>query len=202
MKRLVWILMALGTVWAGQAIAGGVVGNVNLLLGSKHLDSNDWRINGVNYDQQSEGGVLFDIADESWPVSLAVDLVGSAVKKSPPSYDGTGSTAELDVGLRKIFNFPGSLLHPYVGGGLAFVTARYEEKASYYYYSSNNWHTQESGNGFWLNGGVYWSFWEHFNVGLDVRYSKANVTLYDYYGKAFKVDAGGKQAGLLMGYHW
>jgi hypothetical protein len=202
MKRLTWVLMALSTVWAGQAIAGGVVGNVNLLLGSKHLDSTDWRIKGVNYDQQSEVGVLFDIADDSWPVSLAVDLVGSAVKKSPPSYDGTGSTVELDVGVRKIFNFPGSLLHPYVGGGLAFVTARYEEKVSSYYYASGNWHTQESGNGLWLNGGVYWSFWKHFNVGLDVRYSKANVTLYDYYGKAFKVDAGGKQAGLLMGYRW
>jgi hypothetical protein len=51
--------------------------------------------------------------------------------------------------------------------------------------------------GFWVEGGIYWTLAEHFNIGFDVRWSKAEVTFYGVDG-----EAGGTHAGLLLGYHW
>jgi hypothetical protein len=51
--------------------------------------------------------------------------------------------------------------------------------------------------GFWIGGGVYWTLGEHFNIGFDVRWSKAEVTI-----DGLDFEAGGTHAGLLLGYHW
>lgn len=192
MKRIFQVVMASCLLWAGQALA--VQGNVNFLLGQKTLDSNDW----APYDEQGELGVLFDIRDDYWPVSLAVDLLGSAKTRDYWWGDATASSGELDLGVRKVFDITGASLHPYVGGGLALINARYEEND----YTFGTWSTSDSGSGVWLNGGIYYSFGEHFNLGLDVRFSRADVTLLDYFGNPVNVSAGGNHAGLVMGYRW
>ena len=51
--------------------------------------------------------------------------------------------------------------------------------------------------GFWIGGGIYWTLGEHFNIGFDLRWSKAEVTINGVDG-----EAGGGHAGLLLGYHW
>ena len=51
--------------------------------------------------------------------------------------------------------------------------------------------------GFWIEGGIHWTLAEHFNIGFDVRWSKAEVTINGVDG-----EAGGSHAGLLLGYHW
>jgi hypothetical protein len=38
---------------------------------------------------------------------------------------------------------------------------------------------------------------QSFNLGFDLRYSSADITL-----GGFEVEAGGTYAGLLLGYHW
>ena len=44
---------------------------------------------------------------------------------------------------------------------------------------------------------TYYAVTPSFNIGLDVRYSKAEVTLFDK-----EREAGGLNAGITAGYHW
>jgi len=55
----------------------------------------------------------------------------------------------------------------------------------------------DTGTGFAICGGVYWTIGQHFNLGLDVRYSSAEATLYET-----KAAIGGTHSGLILGYHW
>lgn len=57
-----------------NAIAGDIEGSIRILAGSKQLDSDDW----PKLDSQGEFGLLFDIKKETWPVSIAADLMMSA----------------------------------------------------------------------------------------------------------------------------
>lgn len=192
MKRMKWSWIAALALMTSPALAAAG-GNVNLFLGGKTLD-NDW----APFDEHGEFGILIDVGDEYWPVNFAIDLLGSS--KQIDYWDGYTytSTSEIDIGARKVFDIYGTTLHPYAGGGLALVSARIED--AYY-----NWDPvcgylcadEDTGLGIWLNGGIYMTLGQSFNLGLDLRYSQADVTL----GGA-TVDAGGTHAGILLGYHW
>lgn len=199
MKRLNWVFAALLFAVAAPASA---VTDINVFLGQKNLDSGDWGAGsylgyGLSLDQQGEFGVLMNFAGYNWPVSIAVDLLGSSHQADFYSSTfgpgrTTATTSELDLGARKVFNIYGTTLHPYVGGGLALISASYED--NYYYYGSYS--ESDSGAGLWLDGGIFWSI-NHFNIGLDARYSKADVTLLGQ-----TVNAGGSHGGILLGYSW
>ena len=51
--------------------------------------------------------------------------------------------------------------------------------------------------GAWVGAGTYYAVTPSFNIGVDVRYSKAEVTLFDK-----EREAGGLNAGITAGYHW
>lgn len=191
-NRWHWLAVLVAAVVPSLAIAGG---NVNIFLGEKELDTTDW---ASPYDQQGEFGVLIDFGNEYWPVNFAIDLLGSS--KQTDYWDGYQevSTSEIDLGVRKIFDLEGTLVHPYVGGGLALVSARYEDV--YYYFDPVCGYVcsdEDSGLGVWLNAGFYVTLGQSFNLGLDLRYSEADVTVL-----GTTVNAGGMHAGLLLGYHW
>ena len=169
-----------------NANANEWTGNVNFFLGQKTLDEDDW----TPLDKQAEFGVLVDFKQQSWPVSIAIDFLGSIDVETESGIDLEGSTTEFDVGVRKIWEVAGSSLRPYIGGGLAFINAEF--KATNFPVSDS-----DSGTGIWLNGGVYWTLGQHFNLGLDLRYSQADVTLFGEEG-----EAGGTHAGIILGYHW
>lgn len=162
-------------------------GNVNFLLGTKTLESEDWG----PFDEQVAFGVLFDFKQRNWPISIAIDLLGSLDRETLLGVETEGSTTEIGFGIRKIWETSGSSIRPFIGGGLAIVNA--ELKTNTFVTVSDD----DSGTGFWLNGGVYWTLGQHFNLGLQVRYSKAEVTLFGIEG-----EAGGTTAGLMLGYHW
>lgn len=188
MKRMKWFWMAVLALVAAPAFAQ-TTGNVNIFLGSKTLDQNDW---GPFYDQNDQGefGVLIDVRGDYWPVSLAIDLLGSANVVTDYWGDNIASTSELDIGARKVFDLQYSNFHPYVGGGLAFVGARYEDS----YYAPE----EDNSTGLWLNGGFFVTLGYNFNIGLDLRATMAD----DVYIYGRNRDPGGTHAGLLLGYHW
>jgi hypothetical protein len=198
MKRLNWVIAALFCAMTAPAMA---VSDINFFLGQKNLDSSDWGANsylgyGLSLDQQGELGILANFAGHDWPVSIAVDLLISghqvdACYSSVGCGSTTAGTVEIDVGARKIFNIYGTSFHPYVGGGLALITGSIED--DYYYYYDND---SDSGAGLWLNGGIFWSI-GHFNLGLDARFSEADVTLYGQ-----TVNAGGSHGGIFLGFNW
>jgi len=186
MKHLQWLIIAVLSLTMAPVFA--VTGDINAFLGQKSLNSNDW----APVDDQIEIGVLSDIRGDSWPISFAADLLVSTDKADMPGPDITGSTLELDIGVRKVFDIPGMVMHPYVGGGPALISASRE-----YDYGSYKMTDDDSGAGYWVSGGIYWTIATHYNLGLDVRHSKADVDLF-----GTTRNAGGNHAGIIFGYQW
>ena len=100
MKRSLFSLVLMFFVMNLQAT--GYTGNVNFFLGQKSLDSEDWG----PLDKQAEIGVLVDFKRTHWPVSVALDFLVSADEATELGTNFEGSTAEFDVGIRKIFETP------------------------------------------------------------------------------------------------
>lgn len=185
MRNMFLALMLMSFV--ASAGASQWTGNVNFFLGQKSLDSDDWG----TLDEQGAFGVLVDFRQENWPVSIALDFLGSADDTTRLGNTIDGMTTEFNAGIRKIWEISGSSVRPYLGGGIAFINAELERTNVFVVKDD------DSGTGLWLNGGIYWTLGQHFNLGLDLRYSEADVTLFGVNG-----EAGGGFAGLLLGYHW
>jgi opacity protein-like surface antigen len=193
-KYIVAVILMFFTI---NAYASEWTGNVNGFIGQKTLEEDDW----APLDKQAEFGVLVDFKQQDWPVSIAIDVLGSVDKVTVVGVDVGGSpvfdadleayTFELDIGARKIWEVSGSSIRPYIGGGLALVHGEIHATDVISVVEDDN------GTGFWLGGGVYWTLSQHFNLGLDLRYSKADITLFDV-----DVDAGGTHAGIILGYQW
>ncbi len=186
MKLKQWITVATFSLIAAPAFAS--TGNVNAFLGQKHLDSSDWS----PVDDQIQIGIISDVRGDNWPISFAADLLVSGDKAKMAGPDILGSTLEFDFGVRKVFDIPNAAIHPYVGGGPALISARRELD-----YGSSTVSDSDSGAGYWVSGGIYWTFSEHYNAGIDLRHSKANVDLF-----GITRDAGGNHAGIMFGYKW
>jgi hypothetical protein len=161
-------------------------GNANLFFGKKTLEEKNWR----EADEQAEFGVLVDFKQSHWPVSIAIDILGS---EEVIAFSTEGRTTEFDIGVRKIWDAENSSIRPYIGGGLAFINAEITSTGFF----SDTVSQDDSGTGIWFGGGIYWTLWQHFNLGIDLRYSQADVTLFDE-----NIDAGGTHAGIILGYHW
>lgn len=160
--------------------------NINVKLGIKKLEG-DWD----TVDSQIEYGILLDFGQKTWPVNMAVDILHSTDEGIyDPITTIEGKTLELDLGIRKIW--APKIFRPFVGGGVAFITGKYD----FYSESGNTISDDDSALGIWINGGLYLTL-RRFNIGIDLRWSKANVRLYNE-----RVDAGGLHYGLIAGIYW
>ncbi|WP_221796299.1 outer membrane beta-barrel protein [Oceanobacter mangrovi] len=157
-------------------------GSINLLLGSKQLDSDDW----PGMDQQGSMLLTFDIRPAASPVALAADLMFSAEEKG----DITAGTAELHLGPRWYID-NSSAFTPYLGAGVVAVNVLIEND------DDDIADKEDSGNGWWAGAGVRYQFDEHFQAVLDVRYSDATVTIDDN-----ERQAGGSNFAIGAGYRW
>ena len=171
-------------------------GNVNIFLGSKMLDEDDW----APVDQHFEAGVLIDFKQKSWPISIALDFLSSSDKEDVSfavlnfgtfNFNLEGNTTEINLGVRKIWDNP-TMVRPFIGGGLAVISAEVKGTALGLSVSDD-----DTGVGVWLEGGAYVTLGQHFNIGAEARWSKAEVTLFNVDG-----EAGGFHVGALLGFHW
>jgi hypothetical protein len=190
------VILAAASLTVPPALADAD-GHVNFFLGQKSLDSDDW----APIDDQFEFGAVMSFGQESWPVHIAVDVLGSVGQEDV--YDDllgsvtlTGSTFEVDTGVRKIWKKGKTL--PYIGAGVSVIGAALELDNGFSSVDANG-----GGFGFWAGGGVFWRLGTRFNIGLDLRYSAAEVDLDFGSGVvAHDVSAGGLQLGLLLGFGW
>jgi opacity protein-like surface antigen len=173
---------------AEALLVDGWTGNVSGYLGHKSVDDDDW----PDLDSQRSAGVISDFRKQSWPVSIAADLIFSGDDHKSGADEDTGGTMEMHLGARKVFTLENSSFSPYVGGGLAIVSASLENENAGVTVDDD-----ETVVGAWIGVGTYYAVTPHFNLGLDIRYSKAEVTLFD---KAR--EAGGLNVGITAGYHW
>jgi hypothetical protein len=162
--------------------------NLNLSLGKKFLEP-AW--DPVN--EQTELRAALDFRQQRWPVNVAVDFLVSGSEKAQVASTGRtyqGSSAELSLGVRKIWDRRFLSMRPYNGVGLTYAAAALD--ASDF---DNPW--RRSSWGLWGQGGVYWELEKHLNLGLEISYSFARVLLFQD-----KVNAGGFHTGLLAGFHY
>ena len=182
------LFMIMPAAHADDTQANSWTGNISAYVGQKSVDDEDW----PNLDSQTSVGVISDFRKQSWPVSIAADLIFSADVHESGVEEDTGGTAEAHLGARKIFTLDNSSFRPYVGGGVALVTALLENENAGVTIDED-----DRAVGAWVGAGTYYAVTPSFNIGLDVRYSKAEVTLFDK-----EREAGGLNAGITAGYHW
>lgn len=171
-----------------NAHADDWTGNVSGYLGAKSLDSDDWK----DLDSQFSIGVIADFKQKNWPVSIATDFIGSADVHETGNQEDTGYTLETHLGIRKVFAINNTSIKPYVGGGLAIVAAGIEKEVS-------KTTTKDDDNTFgtWAGAGAYMELTPDFTIGFDIRYSKAEATIFD-----IEREVGGLHTGITAGYHW
>jgi len=188
MKKIAFLIIV--CFWLsvpGVAISGSSpgdwTGNLNFFLGAKALDEYEWE----PADEQDEYGVEVDFKQVGWPVSIAIDFLSGSGKGTYWGDKFESKTSELNVGVRKIWDvFP--LVRPFIGGGISFITGEF---------SGPGLSDDDSSAGIWIGGGVYWTLGKNFNIGLEGKYSTADVTLF-----GCTADAGGGHFGMLVGFHW
>ena len=141
------LLLSLSAVQAGDSqLSDQFTGNVSGYLGQKSLDDNDWS----KLDQQGSLGVIFDFKKESWPVSIAVDLIVSGDIEKTGSLKDEGGTLETHLGVRKIFKLSNSSIQPYIGGGIAIIGASIKHKNN----GSITSESDDTSTGAWAGTGV------------------------------------------------
>lgn len=184
------LLSSLSIAHAGDATGSdNFTGNISGYIGQKSLDDDDWG----DIDRQGSLGIMFDFKKQSWPVSIAVDVIVSGNEHEKDGIKTEGGSLELDLGVRKIFELSNSSIRPYIGGGIALIGAGSRTKVG----GSTISDEDDTATGAWIGGGMYYAATKSLNIGLDLRYSQAEVTLLDE-----DVEAGGFHTGITVGYHW
>ena len=178
------LLMVTTTMTNADELSGHISGYIGL----KNLNSSDW----PDLDTHFAMGVIFDIKKDSWPISIALDIFDTGDEYKHDGIKNLGHTTEYQLGIRKIFMDQNSKFQPYIGGGVSFMSAELE------YQDSNNIMTQDDrAVGVWLGTGMYYEINPSFVLGLDVRYSYGEVTLFNK-----ERDAGGLYTGLTAGFQF
>ena len=180
------ILAGLST--STPAFAGDWTGNANFFLGQKSLDSDDWE----PLENQGEFGAEVSWGKKAWPILIATDVLISGDSDEISGNDVDAGTAEIDLGVRKIWEV--KTFRPYVGGGLALISASFEFDLPG---TSATIDDDDSAVGAWVGGGAFWRVGSRFNIGGAIRYSTADV---EFGGE--DIDAGGLSVGLLLGWGW
>jgi hypothetical protein len=163
-------------------------GHLSLLAGGKILDDRDWPEINEHYSL----GIISDVKEASWPVSIALDLMDTGGKHDHDGMEDLGHTAEIHLGVRKIFLDPKRKMQPYVGGGVALMYAEQE-----YEIESIKTTEDDDGVGGWFGVGTYYEIHPKFALGLDVRYSRGEVILFGQ-----DRDAGGAQVHIIAGFQF
>ena len=175
--------------------------NINFLLSGKALDDDEWGFPALGVDASSQPafGVATTFGSTSWPVHVALDYLGSAhydevlvANPVPAQIDITQATLEFDFGVRKIWKT--GKARPFVGGGFGILGAYQEVPSGVGLLTIDD---SDSTLGVWFNGGAFWRLGKKFNIGVDLRLSAGEVSLF---GR--DVQAGGAMLGLILGWGW
>lgn len=163
-------------------------GHITGYLGLKTMNSSDW----PDIDTHFSMGPIFDIKKDSWPISIALDLMDTGSEHEHGGLKDLAHTTEYHLGVRKVLMNQDSKIQPYIGGGVSYMYAELE------YQEISSTRTQDDTDvGIWIGAGMYYEINPSFVLGLDVRYSHGEVTLFDQERKA-----GGIYTGVMVGYQF
>jgi opacity protein-like surface antigen len=169
--------------------------HVNLFayLGSKNLNNNDW---GTN-DRQTAAGVSFDVQPPGSPLCLVVEGVLAGDTHDTGILETKSTTGEYAIGVRNYWNF-GERWSLYGGLGPELVAGRIEisgiRVTAPFTLQSVETSDSDTGVGFWVGSGVLYHPTSKLHVGVNVRYSKGKIELFNQ-----DRDAGGLLVNLVAG---
>lgn len=205
MKRIFFILpllvFAISLTSNAFSAADGLPGNLNILIGKKTLDEDDWG----PADSQYELGVDIDFKKTTWPIY--VDIACFYLKDIEDISDGESiltTTWEFRLGAKYIWDFS-QIMHPYIAGGVSHIKVNMKTGTNL---GPTPWHLHgssydindsddDSANGYYFTGGFYWRFGERINLGAEFGYSSATATLF-----GVDIEAGGTHALVVIGLHY
>jgi opacity protein-like surface antigen len=151
---------------------------LDLYLGGRALDESDWS----PVEDQPVIGMEFVHEGHDSLVGFEVALFGSQKTKEDAvgAIDVTGSTGEISAGIRKTFLKDGSRFHPYIGGGVALISARFEGAVS-----GSSAKDDDTSGALYMHGGVDFDVSPSFMIGLDLRFlGGSDITLFGENGSA------------------
>jgi hypothetical protein len=163
-------------------------GNLNVVIGAKRFSDDPWK----PVDSQPSYGLMFDAGRGDWPLHLALDVYYSADKGTAEGRTRDGSTTEFDLGMRKVWR-ASKTFRPFIGVGSAIIQAQLKDTSVGVPARSDS----DTGAGVWIGGGMYWTLARVLNIGFNLKYSTAKVTLLDE-----RLDAGGRYFGTIVGLSW
>jgi hypothetical protein len=163
--------------------------NVNGIMGWKKLDK-AWSPVAT----QGELGVAIDFKQDDWPASVTFEMIASSDTSVNSSLIYVaGRTFQLNMGAKMILGQEET--HPHMGAGVSLSSM---SMGSLF----GRERCEGDGAGLWVSGGVYWTLWNHFNIGPSIKYSNVDIDYRCHDGSTGTIDAGGTHYNLLLGYHW
>ena len=171
--------------------------SVHFLLGQKHLSEDRFLIPETGESL----GALLSFGKADWPILIAVDLLETSAEgqgRFTPKVEL--DTFEVAIGVRRFWKV--GQARPYVGGGVVYVQATYEETRDDAI-SPAYWKDETDGYGPWVSGGVAWRLGRRFDLGFDVRWELVGADVrYRNFSTLENVDFGGFSYGLTFGFEW
>jgi hypothetical protein len=180
-------------VAAGSSAMARSEGNLNLFGGDKRLKTDDWSPLGW----QSEYGLMLAFGVERAPIHFAIDAFFADEEVDSAMFEGDLaklSTSEAAIGVRKVWGRGAT--RPHFGAGASVVKVE-EERIG----TAGRVTNKDTGYGVWVDLGITWRLAGHLNLGVETRYSYADVA----FGSGLETrdaTAGGVHVGLLIGYGW
>ncbi len=174
-----------------------LTGNINLLLGSKSFENED----GEYTDNHLEYGIMMDFKGKRWPINIAIDFIRSENKRNINDYmtftsydyipeNGGYETSELNLGLRKYWMLQN--FSPFLEGGVSYFEAVAEKT-----FVDMTGSKDDRGVGMWAGCGLNWRMSSQMTIGLNIKWSRSDVTL-----QSIDIEAGGFHYGMLFGFIW
>ncbi len=176
---------------SSQESAGADLSSLNVLLGRRQLDEDDWApidepgVLGLEYANERAGSAVgFEIG-----FSLAAAEEDEFVS-GIGNVEFTNSFFEIYGGMRKTF-FVDAGVRPYIGAGLAVISAALEAESG-----GASVDDDETTFGGYAHGGVEFRITDNFRLGLDLRaVFGTDLELFDVSG-----DADYTQLALVAGF--
>lgn len=166
-------------------------GNMNFFIGEQEVSDKDWT--NLKVDSLTSTAFKLDFKEETWPISITIDLLFAYDSNYSVSggYKVSTDIEELAFGVKKIIE-AGPGFNLYFGGGVSLVTADME-----FDFGDAVASDSDSDIGQWLEAGFYVTLSEQINLGLSLRYLDAEVVLFDEAD-----DISGLQTGAFIGAHF
>jgi opacity protein-like surface antigen len=181
------VLLTLAMALDAREVSAGSDGNINLLLGQKSPDEENWD------SAEDHGEVSLDLMwrDDRWPIFANIYFSSAFYDNAQNAvfdvYDAW--TTELGLGVKKVWDV-GSV-HPYVGVGLASITGEID------YQDPSLGEDRGGAAGLWVGAGAFVRLGERINLGLGGRYSSAEAEIY-----FDDTELGGLSISGILGWAW